>query len=60
MEAMRCLRRRLSDVVYRQLIADAQAQTAAQAGPGERTRDSSGTALLTGRLIQGSHEPRRG
>jgi transposase len=31
MEAMRCLRRRLSDVVYRQLAADARAQ---QAGPG--------------------------
>ena len=26
MEAMRCLRRRLSDAVYRQLVADAQAQ----------------------------------
>lgn len=31
MEAMRCLRRRLSDVVYRQLIADAARK---QAGPG--------------------------
>jgi transposase len=31
MEALRCLKRRLSDVVYRQLIADAQA---GQAGPG--------------------------
>jgi transposase len=28
MEAMRCLRRRLSDVVYRQLVADATARTA--------------------------------
>src|SRR6266545_6530278 len=27
MEAMRCLRRRLSDVVYRQLVADAKART---------------------------------
>jgi hypothetical protein len=26
MEAMRCLKRRISDVVYRQLIADAQRQ----------------------------------
>jgi transposase len=34
MEAMRCLRRRLSDVVYRQLTADARAQAAEQAGPG--------------------------
>src|SRR5262249_6409803 len=32
MEAMRCLRRRLSDVVYRQLAADAQAL--GQTGPG--------------------------
>jgi transposase len=31
MEAMRCLRRRLSDVVYRQLVADAARK---QAGPG--------------------------
>jgi transposase len=36
MEAMRCLRRRLSDVVYRQLVTDATARTASQdqAGPG--------------------------
>ena len=40
MEAMRCLRRRLSDVVYRQLAADAQAR---KAGPGGH----SGTALLS-------------
>jgi transposase len=32
MEALRCLKRRLSDVVYRQLIADAQEQSGA--GPG--------------------------
>ena len=43
MEAMRCLRRRLSDVVYRQLAADAAARPAApdQAGPGGH----SGTTL---------------
>jgi transposase len=36
MEAMRCLRRRLSDAVYRQLTADAsaQVQTPERAGPG--------------------------
>ncbi len=36
MEAMRALRRRLSDVVYRQLVADAAARTPAtqKAGPG--------------------------
>jgi transposase len=34
MEAMRCLKRRLSDVVYRQLVADAEAQREREAGPG--------------------------
>ena len=40
MEAMRCLKRRISDAVYRQLVADAQRaalsspQEAAEAGPG--------------------------
>jgi transposase len=35
MEAMRCLRRRLSDAVYRQLVADAARQAALQqTGPG--------------------------
>ena len=43
MEAMRCLRRRLSDTVYRQLAADARAQTAGQAGPGGH----SGATLLS-------------
>src|SRR6476659_4707057 len=35
-EAMRCLKRRISDAVYRQLVADAAAATAAsvEAGPG--------------------------
>jgi transposase len=33
LEAMRCLRRRLSDVVYRQLVADAAKETG-RAGPG--------------------------
>jgi transposase len=41
MEAMRCLRRRLSDVVYRQLAADAQATW--QTGPGGH----SGATLLS-------------
>jgi hypothetical protein len=34
MEAMRCPRRRLSDVVYRQLVADAMSRRLEQAGPG--------------------------
>ena len=33
-EAMRCLRRRLSDVVYRQLVADAATASQDEAGPG--------------------------
>jgi transposase len=41
MEAMRCLRRRLSDIVYRQLAADARAQQ--QTGPGGH----SGATLLS-------------
>src|ERR1035437_4628325 len=41
MEAMRCLRRRLSDVVYRQLAADAGLRALEQAGPGGH----SGTTL---------------
>jgi transposase len=43
MEAMRCLRRRLSGVVYRQLVADGHAQAAGQAGPGGH----SGATLLS-------------
>jgi hypothetical protein len=36
MEAMRCLKRRLSDVVYRPLVADqlARREREAEAGPG--------------------------
>jgi transposase len=36
LEALRCLKRRLSDVVYRQLVADARERTSAvdEAGPG--------------------------
>jgi transposase len=43
MEAMRCLRRRLSDVVYRQLAADAARRAPEQAGPGGH----SGATLLS-------------
>ena len=50
MEAMRALRRRLSDVVFRQLVADADppGRDRGQAGPGGHsgaTRDSSATDL---------------
>ena len=45
MEAMRCLKRRLSDVVYRQLVADAgeRTSTVEEAGPGGH----SGATLLS-------------
>ncbi|WP_432489678.1 IS110 family RNA-guided transposase [Kineococcus sp. SYSU DK018] len=52
MEALRCLKRRLSDVVYRQMVADAQATTS-PAEPetdttGEVIEVSTGEVLLTG------------
>ena len=34
LEAIRCLKRRISDAIYRQLVADAAASTQANAGPG--------------------------
>ena len=46
MEAMRCLRRRLSDVVYRQLVADAQMQKAGPGGHSGATLLSSAAGLL--------------
>jgi transposase len=50
MEALRCLKRRLSDVIYRRLVADAQYldPTAAETGPGGHcgaTRESSAVDL---------------
>ncbi len=49
MEALRCLKRRLSDVIYRQLLADARRQeTRAEAGPGGHcgaTQESSAVDL---------------
>ena len=33
---MRCLKRRISEAVYRQLLADAAEQTTARTGPGGR------------------------
>ncbi|RPF28551.1 transposase [Georgenia muralis] len=56
MEALRCLKRRLSDVVYRQLVADAQQQGGA--GPGGHcgaTRQSS--AADSHPLIDTSDQP---
>ncbi len=50
MEALRCLKRRISDAIYRQLVADTQRAAAAQlkAGPGGHcgaSRDSSAVDL---------------
>jgi len=50
LEALRCLKRRLSDVVYRQLVADARERTSAvdEAGSGWHSGaalDSSATDL---------------
>ena len=45
MEALRCLKRRLSDVVYRQMVADAQRLSAAPEPPGDTIRaDAADTA----------------
>ena len=38
MEAMRCLKRRISDAIYRQLVADAQRAAPSQRGPGRALR----------------------
>jgi transposase len=49
MEAMRCLKRRLSDAVYRQMIADAAtADTTAAATPTPVTNDPAEVAVATG------------
>ena len=45
MEAMRCLKRRLSDIVYRTMLDDAIARHAAATGPGgQRGNDSDSSA----------------
>ena len=45
MEAMRCLKRRLSDVVYRQMINDLARSTAGPGGHSGTTLHSSATDL---------------
>ena len=58
MEALRCLRRRLSDVVYRQLVHDAAARALREAGPGGHSgaSTSSSAADLTP-VIGSSDQP---
>ena len=68
MEALRCLKRRLSDVVYRQLVADAddnaataplEAHTNVEAGPGGHSGASSpsSAADLSTPVIGSSDQP---
>jgi hypothetical protein len=57
-EALRCLKRRISDVVYRQLLADAERQ--AKAGPGGQTGttlQSSVTGPTPTPALRTSHNP---
>ena len=49
MEALRCLKRRLSDVVYRQMVADAQRQFAAPEARGDvAPADTTREVVVTG------------
>jgi transposase len=62
MEALRCLKRRLSDVIYRRLVADAQDldSTAAETGPGGHcgaTQESSAVDLPPQSTLGISHFP---
>ena len=60
MEALRCLKRRLSDAVYRQLLADGQAADEAdQASPGGHSGASSqsSAADLSTPVIGSSDQP---
>ena len=59
MEALRCLKRRLSDVVYRQLVADSNAtNTTVDAGPGgHRGATQESSAADSHPLIGTSDQP---
>jgi transposase len=54
---MRCLRRRLSDVVYRQLAADAQPQQVGPGGHSGATLLSSAADLPWASALRTSHFP---
>jgi hypothetical protein len=66
MEALRCLKRRLSDMVYRQLVADADAQRTTadedRAGPGGHSgaTPQSSAADLSTPVIGSSDKPQPG
>jgi hypothetical protein len=57
MEAMRCLRRRLSDVVYRQLAAGAATNQAGPGGHSGATLRSSAADLTRSSALRTSHFP---
>ncbi len=50
MEAMRCLKRRISDALYRQLVNDAKTAAAARHGRGSGRAQRGGTSIQRGRL----------
>jgi len=54
MEAMRCLKRRLSDIVYRQMLDDAMA--AAATGPGGHRGTSTDSRVTSSHPLAGSSE----
>jgi hypothetical protein len=56
MEAMRCLRRRLSDVVYRQLVQDATARALREAGPGGHSGASASSSAADLTPVIGSSD----
>jgi transposase len=57
MEALRCLKRRLSDAVYRQLVADAQAADEASPGGHSGASSQSSAADLSTPVIGSSDQP---
>jgi transposase len=57
MEALRCLKRRLSDAVYRQLVADAQAADQASPGGHSGASSQSSAADLSTPVIGSSDQP---
>ena len=59
MEAMRCLKRRISDAVYRQLIADAEG-TAIAAEKEQAVQTAAGAGTGPGRALRGPSCIRRG
>jgi transposase len=57
MESLRCLKRRLSDVIYRQLVADQRARDADPGGHCGATQESSAVDLPRASTLRISHFP---